>query len=75
MKRRERRFSFTQYAAGALFHYVDYGCKTSDCLKEEDEDAWKAMEATRGDRWKEELALLSLVDDLHTDGVEAGVVV
>ena len=40
-----------------------------------DEDAWWELEAARGDRWREQLALLSQVQDLHEDGVVAGVVV
>ncbi|KAJ2911680.1 hypothetical protein MD484_g8734, partial [Candolleomyces efflorescens] len=64
----ERRASFTQYCAGALFRYVDNDFMTQDAFqasvsREEFEMKMKEKET----RWKEGLGLFSTLDDLLED--------
>ena len=70
----ESRVAFTQYAAGGLFRYVDYGFRTWEHLKEQDPTAAQQFEEVRETRWKEELTLFSVVDELHEDRVRCGIV-
>ena len=70
----ESRVAFTQYAAGGLFRYVDYGFRTWEQLKEQDPAAAEHFEDVRDKRWKEELGLFSIVDELHEDRVRCGIV-
>lgn len=54
----ERRFSFTQYAAGGLFRWVENGFRTTSAVeKTADQDEKAAMEEANQQRWKRGLSL------------------
>ncbi|KII88462.1 hypothetical protein PLICRDRAFT_111033 [Plicaturopsis crispa FD-325 SS-3] len=64
----EKRFSFTQYAAGGLFRWVRYGFRTADALEESHDDELKAAVRRELDtNWQRALGLYSKVDDLPAD--------
>ncbi|KAJ3550466.1 hypothetical protein NM688_g5072 [Phlebia brevispora] len=73
IQRGESRMAFTQYAAGGLFRFVDYGFRTWKTLKAEDRARADRIEATRDTRWFEELKLYSRVNELHEDRKACGV--
>ncbi len=62
----ERRYSFTQYTAGGLFRWVDYGFQTSEeywgsLHKEEHLQAQKE----RSERWMMGLHMFSTLEELR----------
>lgn len=57
------RASFTQYCAGGLFRYVDYGFRKEAELKAQDPALYAEMCQVRGDRWEMGLGLLSRLQD------------
>ncbi|PPQ89882.1 hypothetical protein CVT25_004804 [Psilocybe cyanescens] len=59
------RASFTQYAAGGLFRYLDYNMRTEKQLKSEDIEHYNRMMDRRSERWAEGLKLLSILDDIQ----------
>lgn len=62
----ERRFSFTQYTAGALFRWVDNGFKRSvDYLASLDEDALAEHRKKEEGRWKVGLSLFSQLKEIQ----------
>jgi len=63
----ETRTSITQYAAGGLFRWVHYGCRSEKGLKAQDPRRAKEVAAERTSRWKEALALFSFIDQLQKD--------
>ncbi|PPQ67439.1 hypothetical protein CVT26_007233 [Gymnopilus dilepis] len=63
----EERASFTQYAAGGLFRFVDYGFCTEIDLKERDYDRYIKMREAKPDRWQAGLDLLTKLQDLWPD--------
>jgi hypothetical protein len=65
----ETRFSFTQYCAGGLMRWVDYGFRTAkDLMAEKGGKEKIAVINGVGDtRWRRMLDLFSKVDELHTD--------
>ncbi|KAJ3473524.1 hypothetical protein NLI96_g12959 [Meripilus lineatus] len=62
----ERRMSLTQYAAGGLFRWVDYGFKTQAQM-EEDPDHAVTVEAKRKGAWRKAIEQISKVDELGSD--------
>lgn len=70
----ETRTSFTQYAAGGLFRFVDYGFRSWKKLKSEDPKLAKELEEKQDDRWAEQIKLWSCVGELHADRVASGFV-
>lgn len=60
----QSRISFTQYAPGGLFRYVDNNFMTERQLEAADLAAYVQMEAKKGSRWAEGLGLLSTLDEL-----------
>lgn len=56
----ELRASFTQYCAGGLFRYVDYGFRKEKDLSKKD---YEEMCRIRGSRWETGLSLLSTLND------------
>lgn len=54
----ETRVSFTQFAAGGLFRYVDYGLRTQAQLEQQDPARYQKMLAARPYRWKKGIALM-----------------
>lgn len=63
----ETRTSITQYAAGGLFRYVDYGFRTWDCLKEEDPELAARIIQEKGTKWVEAAKLFSKSKELQVD--------
>ena len=68
----ETRVSFTQYTAGGLFRWVQYGFRTWKMLEQKNEAQAKAELAARDTRWMHALTAFSTVDSLHQDRLEAG---
>jgi adenine-specific DNA glycosylase len=61
----EKRASFTQYCAGALFRYVDNRFMTQDEFQASvSNEEFKAKMKEKETRWKKGLALFSTLDDL-----------
>ena len=63
----ETRSSITQYAAGGLFRWVNYGCRTWDQLVEADSALADESLAERENRWRESIELYSKCDSLASD--------
>lgn len=59
------RASFTQYCAGGLFRYVDYGFRRDKQLKKEDPTLHSDLCKLRPQKWQEGLALLSTLKDFQ----------
>lgn len=70
----EYRLSFTQYAAGGLFRWVQYGCRTWATLRKQDRRRAEAELAAHSTRWKDALEMFSHVDRLHEDRLASGVI-
>lgn len=70
----ETRTSFTQYAAGGLFRFVEYGFRSWKTLVKADPDRAAELDAGRDTRWEKELQLFSLVEELHADRASAGLI-
>lgn len=56
------RSSFTQYAPGGLFRYVDYGFQLEEELKKRDPKLYEIVMKERPDKWRIGLDLLSTVE-------------
>ncbi|PPQ87434.1 hypothetical protein CVT24_001371, partial [Panaeolus cyanescens] len=63
----ERRFSITQYSAGALFRWVENGFKTDAELKAQDPDHFTHMQSLKSSRFANGLAMYSTLDELCKD--------
>ena len=63
----ETRTSFTQYAAGGLFRWVDYGFKTWKQLWESDRAHADRELENKSKKWVEFLTLYSKVHELESD--------
>ena len=63
----ETRTSFTQYAAGGLFRWVDYGFKTWNQLSESDPARANLELQQRAHKWADFLNLFSKVHELESD--------
>ncbi|KAF8177435.1 hypothetical protein BJ912DRAFT_856921 [Pholiota molesta] len=59
----EARSSFTQYAPGGLFRYVDYGFRLESELEKQDPKLYRATMQARQGNWRVGLDLLSKVDE------------
>ncbi|KAJ7807197.1 hypothetical protein B0H14DRAFT_3882094 [Mycena olivaceomarginata] len=60
----EERISFTQFTAGGLFRYIDYGCRTTAELAREDPEEYTRQMALRETRWETGLQMFSTLDEL-----------
>lgn len=56
--------SFTQYAPGGLFRYVDYGFRLENKLRAEDPALFQEKMEEHPRRWKKGLGLLSTVEEV-----------
>lgn len=65
----ETRMVMTQYAAGGLFRYVDFGYHTKKELKKLDPERYEGIEAKEESRWAEQVNLFSTVHSLHADRI------
>lgn len=66
LQRGESRESFTQYAAGGLFRWVQYKFRSWKSLSEDAALLAEELEQ-RGTRWQRALAQFSTVLSLHAD--------
>ena len=60
----ETRISFTQYAAGPIFRYIQNRCMTENALKELHPDVWAANQLLKGDAWCRGVALLPTIEGI-----------
>ncbi|KAJ7203289.1 hypothetical protein GGX14DRAFT_570173 [Mycena pura] len=60
----DERISFTQFTAGGIFRWLDYGGRTEAELEDEDPDEHARQMALKGARWEAGLALWSTIDEL-----------
>ena len=67
IKESETRTSFTQFAAGGLFRWVDYGFRTWDQLRRADPARSVQIEENRSQNWKRFLNLYSSLSSLKSD--------
>ncbi|KAF7796180.1 hypothetical protein EIP86_007354 [Pleurotus ostreatoroseus] len=66
----ETRLSMTQYAAGGLFRWVEYGYATWDDFLEREPVRAKAMKKSRATRWRKAVTRFSKLQELHEDRVK-----
>jgi hypothetical protein len=71
----ETRMSFTQYSAGGLIRWVEYGFRTEEKFKAEDKTGWKEAVLNRGARAEWALNLFSKYNELEQDHQELPAVV
>lgn len=67
----ESRYSFTQYCAGGLFRWVEYGLQSVKACSSRDPALKKTMDELAGLRWERALGMFSKVDEVHKDRIEA----
>ncbi|KAF9059936.1 hypothetical protein BDP27DRAFT_1233918, partial [Rhodocollybia butyracea] len=60
----DRRNSFTQFSAGAIFRWVENGCRTEVKFAEEDPEGYEAMVAGKSTAVERRMSLFSTVDEL-----------
>jgi hypothetical protein len=72
IRKHESRFSFTQYCAGGLMRWVNYGFRSAKSILAEKGGRQKisAIDGVGDVRWKDKLNLFSKVDELQADRVE-----
>ncbi|KAG6827242.1 hypothetical protein H0H92_012652 [Tricholoma furcatifolium] len=65
----ETRFSLTQYCAGGLIRWVDYGFKTAKslCSTKAGQDQRAKLDGPPGARWRWALGLFSVIGQLDND--------
>ncbi|KAL1740800.1 hypothetical protein HDZ31DRAFT_46760, partial [Schizophyllum fasciatum] len=68
---RETRYSVTQYTAGAIFRWVQHGCKLDEAYYDSLSES-EALEAKRANarRWREGVKLWSKIEDLQSRAQE-----
>lgn len=60
------RASFTQYASGGLFRWVDNGFQTVEALKKKSPSLYREMLQLKAERWKIGVSLYSTFAELKT---------
>ncbi|KAJ3527181.1 hypothetical protein NM688_g8163 [Phlebia brevispora] len=63
----ETRTSITQYAAGGLFRWIDYGFRTWPDLQEQAPQLAQTILADREKKWRRAVRRFSKVSELHKD--------
>lgn len=66
----DQRASFTQYAAGGLFRYVDYGFRKEADLKKQDKPFYAKICQLKPQRWEMGYNLLSKIEDFWPEKKE-----
>ncbi|KAL1749878.1 hypothetical protein FB107DRAFT_224815 [Schizophyllum commune] len=70
--RHETRYSVTQYTAGAIFRWVQHGCRLdAEYYTSLSKEGLKKARQANSQRWKEGVKLWSKVDDLQSAAREA----
>jgi hypothetical protein len=67
----ESRVSFTQFAAGDLFRYVDCGFRTETQLGKDDPREYTRVQELKKTRWAEGLKLYSMLHEILEDNEAA----
>ncbi|KAK1221825.1 hypothetical protein PQX77_015360 [Marasmius sp. AFHP31] len=62
----ETRISMTQYTAGGIHRWLEYGGRTEDALKNADCQEFKRQMSMRNNRWKAALARFCTIDELKS---------
>lgn len=62
----EVRASFTQYASGGLFRWVDHGFQTLEALRKKKPASYREMLRLRPERWKIGVSLYSTFAELKS---------
>lgn len=66
IRKGETRYSFTQYAAGGLFRWVDHGYQTERVRMEGWSAEQEEQDTAEGERrWEEGIKLFSTLDELR----------
>lgn len=60
----EKRVSMTQYTAGGLFRFVEYGFRTAKKFEKEDKKGKALLDEQRWERWENGMGLYSTVEEL-----------
>ncbi|KAJ4474047.1 hypothetical protein C8J55DRAFT_433510 [Lentinula edodes] len=60
----ETRVSVTQYSAGSIRQWLEYGGRTEEALLTEDPEAYAREMAKRNSRWKDTLDMYSTIEEL-----------
>ena len=60
----DTRVSFTQYAAGPIFCYVQNRCMMEEALRKANPPAWKANQALKDDAWARGVSLLPTIEKI-----------
>ncbi|KAJ3717530.1 hypothetical protein C8R42DRAFT_587033, partial [Lentinula raphanica] len=60
----DKRVSFTQYTAGGIHGWLEYGGRTEESFAFEDPDAYDRMLKERPGRWQKALDVFSTIDEL-----------
>ncbi len=63
--------SITQFAAGGLFRYADYGYRTQRVLEQQDPNLWRDVCLRRLHSWDSGVRLFSTLSELDDDRDEA----
>ncbi|KAJ3968896.1 hypothetical protein EV361DRAFT_386326 [Lentinula raphanica] len=65
----EQRVSFTQYTAGGIHRWLEYGGRTKEAFEIEDPEGYSKMLEEREGRWRKALEVFSTYDELKASGV------
>ena len=60
----ENRISMTQYTAGGLVRWLDYGCRSAEKFKKHDRKGKKAMDDKGDERWRDGIKMYSTILEL-----------
>jgi hypothetical protein len=66
----ETRVSFTQYCAGGLHRWVEYGYQSMKSCALKNKKLKDKLDALAGSRWLEALNRFSKLDELHQDRIK-----
>ncbi|KAL0568198.1 hypothetical protein V5O48_013790 [Marasmius crinis-equi] len=61
----ETRYSVTQYSAGGIFRYQEYGNRTSEQLRRQDKVLYDKLMGERGKRWKKMTDMFVTLDEVR----------
>ncbi|KAJ3711175.1 hypothetical protein C8R42DRAFT_728789 [Lentinula raphanica] len=64
----EQRVSFTQYTAGGIHRWLEYGGRTEEAFEIEDPEGYRKMLDERKGRWRKALEVFSTYDELKASG-------
>lgn len=64
VSKEESRVSVTQYSAGSIRRWLEYGGRTEEALKAQDPEAYAREVEKRSSKWKEALDMYSTIEEL-----------